>query len=536
MNRISPERAIWLGGWLVTVVAALWVRGLLPIDETRYVSVAWEMWVRGDFLVPHLNGQPYSHKPPFLFWMINLGWWLFGVNEWWPRMLSSLFSLASLFLLIRLARLLRPGQTGVHELAPLILFSSLLWALFSTAIMFDIMLAFWVLLALVGVVQAAHNGASWSAWLLTGLALGVGMLSKGPVILLHVLPLALLAPFWVHKAINWKRWYGGLTLAVLIGVAIVLAWAIPAGLAGGDKYFHDIFWGQTANRMVKSFAHRREWWWYLPLLPVLLFPWLFWTPAWRRLAPASPGEFQAGRLLLIWVIPVFLAFSLISGKQPHYLLPLFPAVALWLAMSSHDAEHKIKGGHHWLLALMYVLLALAWLITPMISHDRPLPAWVDQLPQWPVAVFLFLAVAVLLPWSPRSLRLRGRVVALSSIGFTLVLLFGLMKTLYKPAFDLHEISSRIAALQASGQTVAVVGKYHNQFQFLGRLKKPIVLVDWRLLKDWVQDKEPAYLVIVWKNRHDIVYQDDEFVQPYRGRWMALLRRASLRANPELARP
>ncbi|HED16985.1 MAG TPA: hypothetical protein ENI64_09275 [Gammaproteobacteria bacterium] len=205
-------------------------------------------------------------------------------------------------------------------------------------------------------------------------------------------------------------------------------------------------------------------------------------------------------------------------------------------MSSHDAEHKVKGSHHWLLALMFILVALVWFIAPIISRDRPLPPWIEQLPQWPVVVILLLGLAVLLPWSPRSLRTRSRVVALSSITFTLVLLFSVMKTLYKPAFDLHEISTRIAALQENGQTVAVAGKYHNQFQFLGRLKKPVDVVSWFQIKDWLKDKQPAYIVIVWKKRPELHYQDDEFIQPYRGRWMVLLRRATLRTRPELARP
>jgi len=50
---------------------ALLTRPLIPIDETRYVSAAWEMWLRGDFLVPFKNGEPYSHKPPFMFWMFH---------------------------------------------------------------------------------------------------------------------------------------------------------------------------------------------------------------------------------------------------------------------------------------------------------------------------------------------------------------------------------------------------------------------------------------------------------------------------------
>ena len=65
--------------WLLLVGVALATRPLLPVDETRYVSVAWEMWQRGDFLVPHLNGSPYSDKPPLLFWLMHAGWWVFGV-------------------------------------------------------------------------------------------------------------------------------------------------------------------------------------------------------------------------------------------------------------------------------------------------------------------------------------------------------------------------------------------------------------------------------------------------------------------------
>jgi 4-amino-4-deoxy-L-arabinose transferase-like glycosyltransferase len=51
-------------------VVSLLTRNLIPVDETRYTTVAWEMWVRSDFLVPHLNGETYSHKPPLLFWLI----------------------------------------------------------------------------------------------------------------------------------------------------------------------------------------------------------------------------------------------------------------------------------------------------------------------------------------------------------------------------------------------------------------------------------------------------------------------------------
>ncbi|MBI2235329.1 MAG: glycosyltransferase family 39 protein, partial [Micavibrio aeruginosavorus] len=57
----------FLGMFLAVVL----LRPLLPIDETRYVTVAWEMFLRHDPLAPlTVNGTPYHHKPPLLFWLI----------------------------------------------------------------------------------------------------------------------------------------------------------------------------------------------------------------------------------------------------------------------------------------------------------------------------------------------------------------------------------------------------------------------------------------------------------------------------------
>ena len=53
-SRFFPKDYILI--WLFLVLVGLACRPLMPIDETRAVSVAWEMWQRGDFLVPHLNG------------------------------------------------------------------------------------------------------------------------------------------------------------------------------------------------------------------------------------------------------------------------------------------------------------------------------------------------------------------------------------------------------------------------------------------------------------------------------------------------
>ena len=236
----SGRNQLLLSVLLVVALAmlAILTRPLTPIDETRYVSAAWEMWLRGDFLVPFKNGAPYSHKPPFMFWMIHAGWAVFGVNDWWPRLVMPLFSVGALLLTYLLARRLWPQRAGLGGQATLVLVSSLLWVVFSTSLMFDVMLAFWVLLGMHGVLSATNGKRR--GFVMLGIAIGMGVLTKGPVILLNLLPITVLAPWWnlglshgpVKERMKWGRWFGGVGLAVLLGAAIALAWAIPAGTHG----------------------------------------------------------------------------------------------------------------------------------------------------------------------------------------------------------------------------------------------------------------------------------------------------------------
>ena len=170
--------------------------------------------------------------------------------------------------------------------------STLFWMAFTGAVMFDIVLSFFVLLGVAAVVRAASNGG-WRPWWAAGAALGLGILTKGPVALLHVLPLALLAPWWRHRVLvipaahcGWGRWYAGVALAVLIAAAIALAWAVPAALAGGDFVRARDLLVAVADRVASTTHHLRPAWFYVVALPVLVLPWLLMLPVWRGAAGA----------------------------------------------------------------------------------------------------------------------------------------------------------------------------------------------------------------------------------------------------------
>ena len=68
-----------------------------------------------------LKDTLYAEKGPLLFWLMQAGWAVFGVSEWWVRFLHELFGLALLFLVRKLAQLLWPDNKNLPNLAALIL-------------------------------------------------------------------------------------------------------------------------------------------------------------------------------------------------------------------------------------------------------------------------------------------------------------------------------------------------------------------------------------------------------------------------------
>ncbi|MHB1187935.1 ArnT family glycosyltransferase [Thiobacillus sp.] len=492
---------------VILAVVAIATRPLAPIDETRYVSAAWEMWLRGDFLVPFKNGEPYSHKPPFMFWMFHAGWALFGVNDWWPRLVLPLFSAGALLLTYLLARRLWPQHASLGGQASLVLVSALLWIVFSTSVMFDVMLAFWVLFGMHGVLAASDGKRRGFAML--GIAIGMGVLTKGPVILLHLLPVTVLALWW-NPGLRWGRWFGGVVLAVLLGAAIALAWAIPAGMAGGEAYRNAIFWGQTANRMVESFAHRRPFWWYLPLLPLLLFPWFVWPGLWKALAHHRKLGLDRGtRFCLAWMLPVFVAFSFISGKQPHYLVPLFPAFALLAARVLADRSSFGVGLPALLAAALGGVLILAASGQIAALHDQvaALP------PVWPGVLLVLLS---LMAW------VAGRrgfppVLNLALLGASMLALLQLaaMRSV-EPLYDIKPMALAIKQVQDEGRMVANLATYHAQYQFLGRLEAPLVELRGADVVPWLATHPEGYAVIYLKDSQNLDAISARHKQAYRG--------------------
>ena len=453
---VASGRTSWLVGMLLLLPPVFFLHPL-AVDETRYLAAAWNMHVTGQWLVPRLDGLPYSEKAPLLFWLINLAWSLTGVHAWTARLLELLIAVGTLPLLASLGQRLGVDRAGVQAAAWLWLGCAAV-ALYAGAVMFDMLLTLCTLAAWRSTLALGGRHPLAGA-LLLATALGAGILVKGPVALLVGGMPALLAPLWMTPArTRMPVFYLQLLGALVLAVAIALAWAVPAARAGGPAYADAIFLRQTMGRVVHSFAHARPWWWYLPVLPAMLLPWPL---AIARGTRVVEHRATVARFAAVASLPSFVVFSLISGKQPHYLLPILPPLALYSGDRLGTGQWRVAG---WRLGMVLVAIGAAtaigmgWLAPGSRLETGLLGA-------------LIASLGLLYMWRhdtalPASLAAMGVLASLTlcKLAFAVSL---------APRYDMRAAAARIASARHAGIPLLYAGTQYGLFTFAGRLRQPI---------------------------------------------------------------
>ncbi len=479
---------LWIGAVLAAFAAVLvlqvLLRPLLPIDETRYLAVAWEMHLTGDIFHLTRNFDSYSHKPPLLFWLINLVWLATGVSETAARLVGPVFAVASLALTGHLARRLWPQDEGISLRAMVILAGFTLFALYGGAVMFDALLTVFVLIGVLILWRIGQGAQGWGSWLWFGVVLALGTLAKGPVVFLHLVPALVTMPLWASEPPDWRQIGRGSAAALAVGLAIVLVWLVPA-LVGGDAAFRkELLVTQSVARVSGDLGHGRPIWFLIALLPAILFPWGWSWRLWQGVPAAIRGD-GAGRMVAIWAGSALVLFSLVGGKQMHYLLPELPAMALIFARAAVVPDRR--GGSLAFLPPILIAVALALAAAGLI-RDRNLA---DLSPIWGVALAAFLCLVL----SFASLRLpllRGHLVLGLGLALTLHLLAAL--TVAGRSQDTAPIAQALAARQSDG-TAFYGMPYNAEFNFAGRLTTPVAVpFEPQALLDWAAT-HPAGLVI-----------------------------------------
>ena len=504
-------------GVLIALLAVLTLtlRGFMPYDETRYIAVAWEMWQSHDWLIPTINGNVYADKPPLLFWLVNLGWHLSGVNAWWPRSLPLIFALLNIFLARQIACNLWPERAGLRQAVPLMLMSVPVWFAYTTPFMFDMAQTFFVLSAVLGLTMYREN--NFIGFIMFGVATGLGMLLKGPVIFAYVLPLAVTIPFWhehyapEHRFFLWK----GISIGLLIGFGIFATWLVPVIQTLGVEQVRALFLHQTADRMLHGSAHARPIWWYLPFLPLMFFPWVCKVSFWKSFHTGQDRTERKKRLfLLLWIIPSFIFLAAINAKQLHYLLPLLPPLVIGMAVLLTDQRNGVNPMDNNIAGFMLILSGLVFYLYRALTHHAH-NAWIDQISP------LFPVIAIIAGLLVICIKSEDQYHSIKILAFgTLVILYTAYTALLtapRPFAGIDAFSQMLATLQKNNVPLAHLGSHREQFTFPGRLTRPLDKVTSTGIRQWAAAHPDGY-VITLLDKSDLQKKiNTVYSQPYRFR-------------------
>jgi len=306
--------------------------GFLGPDEPRYASIGREMARSGDWITPHLDGQPWFEKPPLTYWLTAAGHLVGLPDEWAARFPEALISAAFLvFFYLALAREFTPR---IALAATAILATSAGWMAYSFAALTDLPMSAAVAAAMLVMLFEPRRAV------LAGVLLGVSVLGKGFV------PVVLIAPLFLIAR--------GKRMVTLVSAVLVAApWFILCWLRNGSAFWDDFFWKQHVARfLTPSLEHVQPFWFYIPVLLAGLFPW---TPLAGLLTRRRLYSDRRVALLALWTLYGLIFFSVARNKLPGYLLPLFPALAIVLAAALENSPFKAW----WLSACALLLVGIS---------------------------------------------------------------------------------------------------------------------------------------------------------------------------------
>ncbi len=333
---------------MLAVAAVLLLPGTFGVslfdrDEGWHAQVSREMLETGDWLVPRYLGEVWLIKPPLLYWLTLLSWRAFGVGEGQARLVSVAAMCLNTVLVSRLGAHMFGRRAGI--VAGVVFITTALPLVVGKLLLTDPLMLAAVLLAVLmhwrmAVDRITHRRAS-----LYWLAIGLGILAKGPTVLVFAgafgLALLRVRPYrgWIFDG-RWWAW-------APLGAAVALPWYVFAHRAAGNALADQFLWFELVLRAVRpDHGHGGPPGYYLVVGLVCLLPWTAFVPGTLAAAFRERRSDPKVRVLLLWLGISWLVLELLRSKLPHYGLACCVPIAIllgrmWDGATARSAEAAV---------------------------------------------------------------------------------------------------------------------------------------------------------------------------------------------------
>jgi 4-amino-4-deoxy-L-arabinose transferase-like glycosyltransferase len=372
-------------------------------DEAYYAEASREMVESGDWLTPRFNYQNRWEKPVLYYWLTSATYLITGPTEFSARLWAALSGAGLVLLAWGIARQMT-GRLDVAWLTGAVVATSFGYFPMARAALPDLPLTFCITLgiwaALRAVDAADQHGPVPSGpgkagpfgpataikwWALAGFGAGAGFLMKGPVAL--VVPAVVLLPIAWRERRRLRLDVRGIAVAALMAAVVGLPWYVAMWIEHGDAYFQSFFVGDNLERFTtERFNDARPFWFYLPVLLGGLMPWSVYLAAFSgdalvRLRQRALRLDDTDWRLFIWAVMPVLFFTMSIGKQPRYILPVLPPLAVFVARGiieriGHQRDRLLTAAT-WITVVVYAMLAFVFVrMEPLFINADPLGTWI----------------------------------------------------------------------------------------------------------------------------------------------------------------
>lgn len=490
---------------LATFLLGLGRQALTDSDEAFYAEAAREMVETKDWLTPHFNYDERWQKPILYYWFTAAAFAGTDVTEFMARFGSALSGIGLVLLTWAAARRIN-GDPSAAWLAGAIAATCYGYFAMARAALPDLPLACFITATIWCALRATDPNekipTSWAA--LAGLAAGLGFLAKGPLGV--VIPAIVLVPIWWRERGRVVIRASDVSFAVILFALSGLPWYIAMWAVHGTAYLQSFFVADNLERFATTrYNDVRAVWYYVPILIgglapwtvfLLVLPWRVLRDIVRRRRTLTDREWR----LLIWTLAPFLLFTVSVGKQPRYILPVLPPIAIMLGTGiagrirvSRDrpAERDLTIATS-ATAVMFLMMAALFLrVRVLFVSAYPAMTWTGIV-LVAIGAIALATIASLRAWSRLPMGM-----AICSAILLLTLQFGAFAGKRPEAVE--QIAAMIHANRFGGEMIGQYETFVRNLPFYTRIKQVPITDDTSALT-FLNSTDRVFLVL---NRRDL---------------------------------
>ena len=338
-------------------------------DEAWYAAVSHTMFTTNNYFTPMWNTAPFFEKPPLYYWLTVINFYIFGVSDFSVRLTSAIAGIATLFVVYQLGKELGNRHIGIMSVS--VLLSSSMFLYRSRTGNLDSLLLFWMTLALYSFVKGLKEKPKW--FLIMGISLGLGFLTKGFIAIYLLLVIAIYT-FFLKDRQFYKReeFLQGLGLAALL----IVVWSLLFLQINGQEFIRQFLQSneekfnlgvQTlANLSLTYLGHLKSGMKLWSVVFAVSMAWIF-----------INKKIFVVLLPILYTIIFFVIMSFSSIKSNWFIMPIYVSIAIITSYGIYTIWGKLtKGRAMWLIVIIFFGVAVVQIVkykheyfTPDVARD-----------------------------------------------------------------------------------------------------------------------------------------------------------------------